>query len=164
MDIEHQHHQQQQQVVQQSIRADVQQLQQLSQLCQPALLMLLEAVYNLLLSDARLALLATNAADLCERLSAVVQVVDGIVGIDRSSEDTAAAGGAAAAAAAAAEDTSAGSQPTPGCLEAVVSMGSGGAVRPMQQLQQQQQQQQQQQDRGNQILFVARRLRQVSCI
>jgi hypothetical protein len=145
--------QQQQQPVQaqqESAGTDAQQLKQLSQLCQPATLMLLEAAYNLFLSDAGLAATATSAAALCTNLAAVAQT------LDSSDEDTAAAA-AAAAAGAAADDITALNQPTAGRIQEVHSVGSSSAaVRPLQQ--------QQQQRRERQSLFVARLLRQVRCI
>jgi hypothetical protein len=106
--------------------------------------MLLEAAYNMFLSDAGLAATATSAAALCTNLAAMAQTLDSSV------EDTAAAAGAAA------DDTTAGDQPTAGRIEEAHSLGSSSvAVRPMQQ---------QQQHWEHQNLFVARLLRQVSCV
>jgi hypothetical protein len=139
------------QVQQQSGRIDGQQLKRLSNLSEPAALMLLEAAYSICLSDVRLAAGATTAAYLCIKLAAAARCVSVRYGIDSSSNDTAAAGGAAA------EETSAGSQPTARRSEGDLSDGSGDAIS-------MQQQQQQQQDQGNQSLFVAKLLRQVSCV
>jgi hypothetical protein len=116
--------QQQVQVQQQSGRVDGQQLKQLSNLSEPAALMLLEAAYSISLSDARLAAGATAAAYLCIKLAAAARCVSVRYGIDSSSNDTAAA-----------EDTSAGIQPTARRSERVLSDGSGDAIRPMQQQQ-----------------------------
>jgi hypothetical protein len=116
--------QQQVQVQQQSGRVDGQQLKQLSNLSEPAALMLLKAAYSISLSDARLAAGATAAAYLCIKLAAAARCVSVRYGIDSSSNDTAAA-----------EDTSAGIQPTARRSERVLSDGSGDAIRPMQQQQ-----------------------------